>query len=259
MRRPSAASATGMEARRAETRYSGARCVARQPGPVGGSPLFKRRDLQAGITVSTPARCSPRNWWATVAVVDAVWDWVATFTCERGVRQTMWINQSLKVYHGCDDLSAKGIVKHGIQLASGSPTTDFGQGFYTTTNVHQAEQWANRRYQLGKARRVRSAAVVEFKIDRNDMAGLDDMAFVREDFAPNSDYWQLVAHCRGGNDHARQAGTPRRGYYDVVYGPVSLYPQFLVIADADQISFHTQKALNVLKDAEIISRGSPEY
>ena len=175
----------------------------------------------------------------------------------------MWRNQRLKVYHGCDDVSAKGISGsggvHRISLAHGSPATDFGQGFYTTTNVHQAEQWANRRYHMGRGRRgtrATSAAVVEFSIDRGTMAGLEHMAFVREDFAPNSDYWQLVAHCRGGRDHARAGAT---GYYDVVYGPVSLYPQFLVIADADQISFHTGKALGVLTNATIISHGSPVY
>jgi len=40
---------------------------------------------------------------------------------------------------------------------------------------------------------------------------------------------------------------------------VSLYPQFLVIADTDQISFHTQEALNVLTNAVVISHGSPVY
>ena len=174
----------------------------------------------------------------------------------------MWSNQPLKVYHGCDDLSASRIVlgdgAHGISLASGSPTTDFGQGFYTTTNVHQAEQWGNRRFHIGKSRGAKSAAVVEFTIDRDVLAGLEHMAFVREDFAPNSDYWQLVAHCRGGNDHARSEPTGK-GYYDVVYGPVSLFPQFLVIGDADQISFHTQEALTVLTTAAIISHGSPVF
>ena len=69
---------------------------------------------------------------------------------------------------------------------------------YTTTNVHQAEQWGNRRFHIGKSRGAKSAAVVEFTIDRDVLAGLEHMAFSREDFAPNSDYWQLVAHCRGG-------------------------------------------------------------
>ncbi len=174
----------------------------------------------------------------------------------------VWRNQRLKVYHGCDDVAATGIVPvpggaHGISLAHGSPTSDFGQGFYTTTNMHQAEQWANRRYHMGRGRGAKSAAVVEFGIDRDAMAAMEHMAFVREDFAPNSDYWQLVAYCRGGRDHARTGAGA--GYYDVVYGPVSLYPQFLVIADADQISFHTGKALGVLTNATITSRGSPVY
>ena len=45
----------------------------------------------------------------------------------------------------------------------------------------------------------------------------------------------------------------------VVYGPVSLYPQFLTIADADQISFHTEDALKVLTTGAIVSRGNPVY
>ena len=43
------------------------------------------------------------------------------------------------------------------------------------------------------------------------------------------------------------------------YGPVFLYPQFPVIADADQISFHTQDALLVLTTAAIISHGTCVY
>ena len=48
-------------------------------------------------------------------------------------------------------------------------------------------------------------------------------------------------------------------FYDLVYGPVSLFPQSLVIADADQISFHTNNALNVLQNATIVSQGNPLY
>ena len=52
----SAASATGMEARRAETPKE-ARCGARQPGPQRGVALLKRR-------VSTESRVSGSNWQA---------------------------------------------------------------------------------------------------------------------------------------------------------------------------------------------------
>ena len=142
----------------------------------------------------------------------------------------MWANDPLKVYHGCDDVSAVRIAPagggHGIALASGSPATDFGQGFYTTTNVHQAEQWANRRFRVARSRGATCAAVVEVTIDRDGLAGLEHMAFVRGDGAPDSDYWRLVAHCRSGTDHGR---IGNKAFYDVVYGPVSLFPQFLVI------------------------------
>ena len=80
------------------------------------------------------------------------------------------------------------------------------------------------------------------------------MAFVRGDVAPNSDYWQLVSHCRSGKDH----GRVEKSYY-VVYGPVSLFPQLLVIADADQISFHTEEGLSVLGNVAVASYGSPLY
>ena len=136
----------------------------------------------------------------------------------------MWGNDPLSVFHGCDDLAAQSIAPvgggHGVVLESGSPAKDFGQGFYTTTNVHQAEQWANRRLHTARRRGAKRAAVLRFTIEREALAKLDHMAFVRGDVAPNSDYWQLVSHCRSGKDH----GRVEKSYYDVVYGPVSLFP-----------------------------------
>ena len=68
MRRPSAGSATGMEARRAETRYPGARCVARQPGPEGGRQNHtpSRVTLATGTTRLGPRPLSRRRplWWS---------------------------------------------------------------------------------------------------------------------------------------------------------------------------------------------------
>ena len=171
----------------------------------------------------------------------------------------MWTNRDLTVYHGCDDLSGQAIVNpqlgrpNGIKLSTCSPNSDFGRGFYTTTNLHQAEQWANRRFHTSRAG---SAAVVSFTIDRNAIAGLEHMAFVLDGTPPNSDYWELVVHCRRGRDHARSGAA---SFYDVVYGPVSLFPQYLVIADTDQISFHTTAGLGILSNGAVHSRGSPTY
>ena len=52
-----------------------------------------------------------------------------------------WTNQPLRVYHGTVDIHA-GSVLSRVDPSQGRPTTDFGQGFYTTTVLRQAEAWA---------------------------------------------------------------------------------------------------------------------
>jgi hypothetical protein len=80
--------------------------------------------------------------------------------------------------------------------------------------------------------------VIAFDLDRNWLGSLDALAFVRA----TPDFWKLVADCRAGRPpHGRK--TPHPLPYDVVYGPVSLWPQRLLIAGCDQISFHTSKAI----------------
>jgi hypothetical protein len=78
------------------------------------------------------------------------------------------------------------------------------------------------------------------------LAGLDTLAFVRGDFYAD-DYWSLIHYCRkGALDHSRSSP----GYYDIVYGPVAAFwNQRMIVADADQISFHTLSAENVLNSS----------
>jgi hypothetical protein len=157
-----------------------------------------------------------------------------------------WANSPLVVYHGTDAASVGAIgLSAGIHvptfmvdLGLCRPHTDFGQGFYTTTNLHQARQWAN--FRLFRAPRLtgNKAVVLEFELDRDWLSRLDSLAFVRDTY----DYWDLVSDCRHGfRPHQRQ--TPNPPAYDVVYGPVSLWPQKLVLNDCDQISFHTSRAV----------------
>jgi hypothetical protein len=89
--------------------------------------------------------------------------------------------------------------------------------------------------------------VIEITINRLSLAYLEAIAFVRGDFDAD-DYWSLIHHCRkGALDHAR---VPPAQYYDVVYGPVAAFwNQRMVVADADQISFHTASAENVLNSS----------
>lgn len=86
-----------------------------------------------------------------------------------------WSNPPLIVYHGTDAASAGALglsagtplPSFAVNLALCRPHTDFGQGFYTTTNPHQARQWANLRYL--RARRVpgNKAVVLRFDLDRD--------------------------------------------------------------------------------------------
>jgi uncharacterized protein DUF3990 len=126
-----------------------------------------------------------------------------------------WSNPNLTLYHGTDYESAVQIMSGGVDLSRCSPLTDFGRGFYTTTNFEQAKNWG-----LLKAVRIRAhnpkarGAVLRMRVDRNWLGALDSLIFVR----PSSEigYPEFVRFCRSG-------GNPHRlgGDYKVVYGPVA--------------------------------------
>jgi hypothetical protein len=165
-----------------------------------------------------------------------------------------WKNQPLVVYHGTDTGSLPpgswpigSTVPFPVNLARCRPLTDFGQGFYTTTNQHQAEQWANTRVLRLPPGVGIKAVVLAFAVDRDDLARLDALAFLLATF----DFWDLVTDCRYGfPPHAR--AVPGHPSYDVVYGPVTLWPQNLVLAGCDQISFHTPSAVAILPSQPVL-------
>jgi hypothetical protein len=166
-----------------------------------------------------------------------------------------WQNGPLTLYHGRDGISANNIMtptspyRHSITLVYCRALADFGRGFYTTTNLHQARNWANDRCnRLQFVQPPRQPTVLRFDVDRNHMALLQTLCFVTEGLTPpNTDYWNLITYCRQGQGAHRLSGNN----YDVVYGPVSLWPQTLVIKDCDQISFHTDASLMVLPTPSI--------
>ncbi len=140
-----------------------------------------------------------------------------------------WVNGPLTVFHGTDNLSANAIRLNGINPTRFRAATDFGVGFYVTTAQHQAEQWANQRCRRMGGTRL-NAEVLAYELPRNDLGLLDHLCFVLD----GPDYYDLIAYCRAG----RANHGPRRPMpYKVVYGPVSLWPQRLVIANCDQILF----------------------
>ena len=173
-----------------------------------------------------------------------------------------WTNGPLVLYHGTTDIGASAISRpsselpHSIALSKCRTTTDFGRGFYLTTVLGQAEGWANRlfRNQRRKSRHPTCAVVLRFEVDRNQLAPLLSLCFVTD--SSNSDYWNFVSHCRNELGSHRLQGDRN---YDVVFGPVSFWPQLFVAKDMDQVGFHTEAALKILPAPVLQSRGTPEY
>lgn len=175
-----------------------------------------------------------------------------------------WNNDPLVLYHGCDDQSAGGITTpvgnrpHGINIGFSKPLTDFGRGFYTTTSVHQAKNWANARCRGLRARGANPlATILQFAVDRNALASKELLTFVIE----GQDFWDFVSHCRlGVGLHRPASGSGSSAVdYDIIFGPVSVWPQTLILKDCDQVSFHTPAALDILLAPTLIAQGSPAY
>ena len=156
---------------------------------------------------------------------------------------SIWTNQLLPLYHGTLDIHVPSILA-GVNVHQGRAHTDFGQGFYTTTIERQAHAWA---WQLSQRSPGTLPAVMRFDVDRDSLAALQCVWFVRGSFDAD-DFWSLIFHCRtGGADHAR---TTNQGWYDVAIGPVAAtWRQRLTIYDADQVSFHTNRTATLLDNS----------
>lgn len=154
-----------------------------------------------------------------------------------------WRNQPLTLYHGTLAAHVTDLLK-GVRVQTGRALVDFGRGFYTTTVLHQAQTWAIQRALLQPGMQ---SAVLGLELDREQLARLNCLWFVLGDREAD-DFWSLVYHCRGGGQaHLRKT---KLGWYDAVVGPVTAdWRQKLLLADTDQISFHTPRAERLLNQS----------
>ncbi len=155
------------------------------------------------------------------------------------VIQSSWNNPEIRLYHGTNVECVDSIL-NGIEISELRESSDFGRGFYTTTNLVQAQRWALRRAR----RRPQHAAVIEFLLSRDELAKLESLWFVRA-AADTHDFWTLVESCL-------ETGIGNRGgdrWYDVVVGPVSMsFARHRRHQNYDQVSFHTHRAFKVLEN-----------
>lgn len=157
----------------------------------------------------------------------------------------------MKLYHG-----STVTVKHP-SINKGRRTTDFGKGFYTTTNFEQARKWAilKRNREKSKNAIVSVYEVPDYILERE---------FTVFRFSGATKEWlEFVVNNRRGKKGKN---------YDMIMGPVAndqlyatirLYEQGVVTAEAaidmlkthklfDQLSFHTAKAIPLLKFIDAI-------
>lgn len=159
------------------------------------------------------------------------------------------------LYHGCTSRDAQNIQAHGIDLTQCRLDTDFGRGFYTTTVLYQARQWAWARFYDPAVAHIRrnQPVVLRFVLKRYHLADLYFISFVLGGRSRHN-FWSLVQHCRQSrpakiNDHQGPVLQPDgTRWYDLACGPVAAFwRQRYAMHDADQFSFHTAGGVRLLQ------------
>ena len=155
----------------------------------------------------------------------------------------------MRLYHGSN------VKVRRPSLRKSRKKTDFGRGFYTTTQKEQAEHWTSIKMDRAKTgRRVVSV----FEIDDAFLSNPD--LKIREFHGPDEAWLNFVVDSRRGIEHD----------YDLVYGPVAndkvftvvnLYESGVLDAPAaiaelkayktyNQLSFHTPRVIQALRFVE---------
>lgn len=155
----------------------------------------------------------------------------------------------IRLYHGST------VAVRKPSLRPGRPNADFGKGFYTTSNLEQAERWAHIKQEREEAERA-VVSVYEFDESLLDSSDLNIRRFTGAD----EPWLFFVTDCRKSRPHE----------YDLVEGPVAddkvfntvnLFESGLLSAEAailelrayktyDQLSFHTERVMKALKFVE---------
>lgn len=157
----------------------------------------------------------------------------------------------MKLYHGSTLEVRKPLLRYGRER------TDFGKGFYTTTQPEQAERWAGI-----KKDRTNSAKATVSTYEFDESVLTDQSLRIREFHGVDESWLNFVVDCRKGEGQKHD--------FDIVLGPVAddnvfttvnLYESGLIDTAAaiaqlkayktyDQISFHSEKAIEKLRFTE---------
>lgn len=154
-----------------------------------------------------------------------------------------------RLYHGSN------VEVRNPSLRYGRNNTDFGRGFYTTTQKEQAERWTE--IKLDRAKTGRRIVSV-YEIDENLLTNIE--LSIREFHGVDEAWLEFVVNSRKGVKHN----------YDLVFGlvandkvftTVNLYESGVLDAPTaiarlkayktyDQLSFHTPRVIGTLRFVE---------
>lgn len=157
----------------------------------------------------------------------------------------------MKLYHG-STVSVK-----CPNIRKGRKATDFGKGFYTTTNFEQAKKWAI----LKKNREHGKKAVVSVYEVPDDI--LDRGFSVLRFEGATKEWLEFVVNNRRAKEQSSYDLTMGPVANDQLYATIRLYEQGVITADAaiemlkthklfNQLSFHSTEAVALLKFIEAI-------
>ena len=158
----------------------------------------------------------------------------------------------MKLYHGSIYK-----VKHPI-AAKGRTNTDFGKGFYTTTNFQQAQKWALRKQTAGGEKA--KAIISIYEVD-DDLLGKDKYN-IKCFENPDKEWLSFVISCRNSiaHEHDIVFGAVAN---DNIYLTITMFESGLLSAEEtikrlkvneifNQISFHSNIAIEELRFVESI-------
>lgn len=155
----------------------------------------------------------------------------------------------MRLYHGSN------VEVRNPNLRFGRNKTDFGRGFYTTTQKEQAEKWTEI-----KLDRAKTGKKIVSVYEVNDALIANPELRIREFHGVDADWLNFVVNCRKGQEHD----------FDLVFGPVAndkvfttvnLYESGVLSVEAailqlkayktyDQLSFHTERVIRALRFVE---------
>lgn len=155
----------------------------------------------------------------------------------------------MRLYHGSN------VEVHNPSLRFGRSKTDFGKGFYTTTQKEQAEKWTE--IKLDRAKTGKKIVSV-YEVDDALINSLE--LRIREFHGVDAAWLNFVVGCRKGQVHD----------YDLVFGPVANDNVFVTVnlyengvldeqtaisrlkayKTYDQLSFHTERVISRLRFVE---------